>query len=78
MNSYTMHKAHITHLGKSTKTMSHLKFNFSLAKAFIKGHVGSTPKKHNDCKGFYIQSWGATSFHAMDKNTKEKKVVCGV
>jgi hypothetical protein len=48
-----------------------------LVKAFIKGHVGSTPTKHNDGKGFY-QSWGATSFHAMDKNTKEKKVVCGV
>ncbi len=78
VDSYTMYKAHMTHLGKFTKTMSHLKFNVSLVKAFIKGHVGSTPKKHNDGESFYTQSWGATSFHAKDKNTKEKKVVCGV
>jgi len=53
-----MYKAHMTHFGKSTKTMTHLKFNVSLAKGFITGHVGSTPTKHNDGKGFYTQSWG--------------------
>jgi hypothetical protein len=69
----------MTHLGKSTKTMSHLKFNVSLTKAFIKRHVGSTPKKHNDGKGFIVNHGGLlTSFHAMDKNTRKRRffVVC--
>jgi hypothetical protein len=43
-NSYIMYKAHMTHTGKSTKAMSHFKFNMILVKAFIKGYIPSILK----------------------------------
>ncbi len=35
-------------------------------------------KQNNNGKGFYTQSERVSLFYAMDKNVKEKKVVCGM
>ncbi len=75
-NSYTMYKAHMTHLGKSTKTMSHLQFNVSLAKAFIKRHVGSTPKKNTMMARAFIVNHGGQHHFMQWTRTQGKKRLC--
>jgi len=44
VNSYIMYEANMTCLGKSTKAMSHLKFNMALTRAFMKKRTCFTPK----------------------------------
>ncbi len=58
--------------------MSHLKFNVDLVKAFIKKKKMFYSKGNNNGRGFYIEPQGVALFYIMDRNIKDKKIVCGV
>jgi hypothetical protein len=55
-----------------------LKFNVVLARVLIKKGNKLYYKGNNNGRGFCNKSQGVALFYAMDKNIKEKKVMCGV
>jgi hypothetical protein len=78
VNSYIMYKAHMAQFGKSAEAMSHLKFNVTLVRAFMKKRCVFYSNDNNNGSDFNTQSRGFALFYAMDRNITEKEDVCGV
>jgi hypothetical protein len=58
--------------------MSHLKFNVDLVRALMKKGKTFYSTGNNNGTGFYIKHQEVALFYIMDRNIKDKKVVCVV
>jgi hypothetical protein len=64
-NSYVMYEAHMTHLGKSTKVMSHF-VQYDFSEGFHQVMHSFNFKNHSDGSSFCTQSHEVTLFHVVD------------